>query len=254
MESKPNHSKRRTAKLGKKVSPRLQKLKDDFRKNGGRFEKIKVGDIFDIRPTKHYGLTNNKLFRTKGSVPVVVNSSVQNGIGGYVNLKPTEKANTITFSDTTTADSIFLQDRDFIGYSHVQGLYPKQKFNNWNEKSLLYFVSAFKKSALQHNFDYSNKFNRKIASKLNVFLPVYADNQLAFSYMENYVRELEAERVRELEAYLWASGLNDYVLTDEEEQALRERERERDVIIPNLLFLIFFTGLKREMWTFSAAM
>ncbi len=184
----------------------MQTLEENFKNNGGKFETFKVGDIFDIHPTKNYGLTNYKLFQTKGKTPVVVNSSSQNGIGGYVNLKPTEKANTITFSDTTTAESIFLQSEDFIGYSHVQGLYPKKNISNWNEKTLLYFVAIFKKSALQHNFDYANKFNRKLASKIDVVLPVKNNNQLDFSYMEQYVHELEIEHINKLDAYLLASG------------------------------------------------
>ena len=51
---------------------------------------FRVGDLFDIRPTKSYGLTNIRLFETKGNVPVVVNSSLNNVIGGYVNLQPLE--------------------------------------------------------------------------------------------------------------------------------------------------------------------
>ena len=80
--------------------------------------------MFEIHPTKNYGLTNSKLFETKGSVAVIVNSSANNGVGGYVDLTSTEKGNIVTFSDTTTSDSIFYQPNDFIGYSHVQGVYP----------------------------------------------------------------------------------------------------------------------------------
>lgn len=41
-------------------------------------------------------------------MPVVVNSILSNGIGGYVDLPPTEKGNMITYSDTTTPDAIFI--------------------------------------------------------------------------------------------------------------------------------------------------
>ena len=62
---------------------------------------------------------------------------------------------------------------------------------------------------------------------------------LAFDYMESYIKELEAERIQELEAYLKVTGLNDYTLTEQEQAALkafenlstaneRERERERE--------------------------
>ena len=41
-----------------------------------------------------------------------------------------------------------------------------------------------------------------------------------FDFMESFIRELEEERIRELNAYLLATGLKDYTLTSEEEKAL----------------------------------
>lgn len=41
-----------------------------------------------------------------------------------------------------------------------------------------------------------------------------------FDFMESFIRELEEERIRELNAYLLATGLKDYALSAEEEKAL----------------------------------
>ena len=41
-----------------------------------------------------------------------------------------------------------------------------------------------------------------------------------FDFMESFIRELEEERIRELNAYLLATGLKDYALSSEEEKAL----------------------------------
>jgi hypothetical protein len=180
------------------------------------YKKFQIGYLFDIHPTKSYGLTNSKLFETTGKTPVIVNSSRDNGVGGYVDLEPTEKGNIITFSDTTTADSIFYQPDDFIGYSHVQGVYPKQP-NKWSKEALLYFVINFRK-VTAGRFDYATKFNRKIAIELKISLPVTSGGDIDFAYMENYIRELEAVRIRELEAYLQVTGLSNYNLTDEDLQ------------------------------------
>jgi len=86
------------------------------------YDSFRLGDMFDIHPTKSYGMTNPTLFATAGKTPVIINSSRDNGVGGYIGLVPTENGNIITFSDTTTADSIFYQPQAFIGYSHVQGV------------------------------------------------------------------------------------------------------------------------------------
>ncbi|EPO0094860.1 restriction endonuclease subunit S [Campylobacter upsaliensis] len=66
--------------------------------------------------------------------------------------------------------------------------------------------------------------------------------QIAFDYMESYIKALEAERLQELEAYLKVTGLNDYTLSQKEQEALKafenlsalnERERERVSGTPN---------------------
>ena len=41
-----------------------------------------------------------------------------------------------------------------------------------------------------------------------------------FDFMESFIRELDEERIRELNAYLLATGLKDYALSAEEEKAL----------------------------------
>ncbi|NFI83072.1 hypothetical protein FDA36_02665 [Clostridium botulinum] len=168
-----------------------------FENNEIKYMEIKIGTLFDIHPTKYYRYTNSKLYETKGNVPVMSNSSLNNGIGGYVGLEPTEKGGMITFSDTTLgAKTIFYQPIDFIGYSHVQGLYP-YKPELWSENSLLYFISAFKKAS-GTSFDYSIKFNREIVSDLVVKLPILPNNEIDFKFMENYIDALKKISIKNI--------------------------------------------------------
>ena len=53
-----------------------------------------------------------------------------------------------------------------------------------------------------------------------VRLPITPDNEINFAFMESFIQELEAERIQELEAYLKASGLDSYELTEEEREIL----------------------------------
>lgn len=192
-----------------------------------KFKDFKIKEFFDIHPTKSYGLTNDKLFSTFGKTPVVVNSSMNNGIGGYVDLPATEKGNIITFSDTTTDNAIFYQPDDFIGYSHVQGVYPLEN-NLWSSKSLLYFLACFKKAA-KGRFNYATKFNRNIALEMTVYLPITDSGALDFNFMEKRISELEEERISELTAYLKVSGLEDCHLTNEEQKTI-EKYRSNKIV------------------------
>ncbi len=167
---------------------------------GLTWQHFKLGDLFEIRPTKAYNLTNPHLFDSNAKNPVVTNSSLNNGISGYSSLEPTEKGNQITYSDTTTSEGIFYQKRPFIGYSHVQGLYPLKYHEFWNEKTLLYIVVAFKKVACGR-FDYGNKFNRKIASEMSIALPTNPHGGIDFDFMNTFINALMKQTIQGVAQY-----------------------------------------------------
>ncbi len=167
---------------------------------GLTWQSFKLGDLFEIRPTKAYNLTNSHLFDSNAKNPVVTNSSLNNGISGYSSLEPTEKGNQITYSDTTTSEGIFYQKRPFIGYSHVQGLYPLKYHEFWNEKTLLYIVVAFKKVACGR-FNYGNKFNRKIASEMLILLPTNPHGKIDFHFMRTLINALMKQTIQGVAQY-----------------------------------------------------
>ncbi len=157
------------------------------------WKEFRVGDLFDIHPTKAYKCTNAELL-DGGGTNVVVNSAYDNGIGGTSTFSPTENGNMITFSDTVDANTIFYQESPFVGYPHVQGLYPVGKYQNaWTRGSLQYFVTVFRERALAVGFDYGNKFRRDIAANLFVRLPATPDGAPDWAYMESYMANLETK-------------------------------------------------------------
>ncbi len=183
------------------------------------FKKYRVGDLFDVHPTHAYKMSNSDLYETIGNTPVLSNSSTNNGIGGYSGLKATEKGGIITFSDTTTGgDTMFYQADDFIGYPHVQGMYPF--VDCWDEKCCLYAISAIRKAA-GDGWSYAVKFNRALVKELMIELPVVSHPDANHEYTVNdidwnYMRE----RITELDIYLQVTGLNDYELTDDDKRIL----------------------------------
>jgi hypothetical protein len=171
-----------------------------------------VGKLFNIKPTKAYKLTNAELL-DGGENPVVVNSAYNNGIGGASSKDTTEKGNMITFSDTVDANTIFYQENPFIGYSHVQGLYPIGQYATcWGKESLMFFAASFRKSALVKGFDYGNKFRRDIALTLKVKLPIDSKGDPDWQYMEEYMRNIEVRvstSISKLESVLYSSEVSD---------------------------------------------
>ena len=89
--------------------------------------------------------------------------------------------------------------------------------------SSMFITTAIHKSSYAGQFDYSRNFYAKDADDLNISLPT-KNGEIDFEFMESFMAELEAERIGELEAYLSATRLKDYALTDEEQQVLDDFE------------------------------
>ena len=123
----------------------------------------------------------------------------------------------------------------FIGYAHVQGMYPHLK-GKWTKECCLYAISSIRRSA-GNGWNYSVKFNRTHVKALKIELPViessdpkhtYTPEDIDWKYMNERIKELENERIKELEnerikeldAYLKVTGLDDYELSEEDKKLL----------------------------------
>lgn len=155
------------------------------------WKEFRIGDLFEIHPTKSYRKTNADLFFSVGKTPVVVNSAQNNGIGGFAVFNPLETGHIITFSDTTDANSIFYQPMPFIGYSHVQGMYPK--FARVSDAVMLFIKTAFQKQAMSMNFDYTNKFRRDTAANIMIKLPATPSGDPDWAYMDSFMGKILEE-------------------------------------------------------------
>lgn len=179
-------------------------MNNDLNKDTQNWKSFKIGNLFDIYPTKAYkDLTNDDL-NDGGNTPFVINSAENNGIGGYSTLSATEKAGVITFSDTTDGNTFFYQPFDFIGFPHVQCMHPIGHY--WTENQALFLVAIL----MFHNkglFNYGRKMRRDIISNTEIKLPVlensngtpvideskkYSDDGFIpnWQFMDDYIKSL----------------------------------------------------------------
>lgn len=127
-----------------------------------------IKDLFDIHPTKAYKNISKEELNDDGNVPFVVNSAVNNGVGGLSTFDATEKGGIITFSDTTNGDTFFYQPKDFIGFAHVQGMYPLNKV--WKKNELL-FLATILHFVNYGRYNYGRKMTRDNISNTIIYLP-----------------------------------------------------------------------------------
>ena len=110
---------------------------------------------------------------------------------------------------------MFYQDKPYFTGNKVKILIPK--FENFNKIKALFIVSIYQK-ALAH-LTWGIGSTTESIQEIKIPLPTI-DSKIAFDFMESYIKELEAQRIQELEAYLEVTGLNDYELNAQEREAL----------------------------------
>ena len=165
-------------------------------KRGGEY---KLGCLFEINPTKYYRLSNEEIMLNRGTTPLVSNQSVDNGVMGFSSLKPLNKGNTITCSDTTVgADTMFYQSKDFIGYSHIQHFVPK--FTPFNRAIALFIISSCRIATSNKKYDYGHKFNREEMKKTVIQLPI-KDGNPDYDVMETFISAIQKLVIKDVVLY-----------------------------------------------------
>lgn len=145
--------------------------------------------------------------------PAYSSVSTNNGIIGYTNSPEFICDEThpvfVTFGDHTRTFNI--ATKSFSVLDNVKVLLPC--VNDY--RLLLWIITAWQKKI--PNLGYARHWKK--AKNCVIELPT-KNGEIDFEFMEAFVAEIEAQRVAELEAYLLATGLKDYELTDKEKQAI----------------------------------
>lgn len=114
---------------------------------------------------------------------------------------------------------VYYQPNTFITTDGVLVLEP---LNFELNKSRGLFLTSILRKQLQQ-FGYTNTVSAQKLRELKLRLPykiIKNKKLIDFSYMENYIKTLEAERIETLKAYLTVTGLKDYHLTKNDENIL----------------------------------
>ena len=193
-------------------------------------KKFKIGDLF-------YSQTGNvdlKQEHINGrGIPVVSSGLADTGIIGNTDLDARIfPKNTITIDMFGNA---FFRDFEYKEVTHARVFTLIPRGFELNTETGLYFVALL--HWLPEKFSYNNMCSYAKICDLNISLPVieysdpshvYTPADIDWGYMQERIAELEQERIAELEqeriaeldAYLKATGLDDYELTDEDKETL----------------------------------
>ncbi len=183
--------------------------------------------MFDVKTVKSFdeGKLDIEKEKKPWYIEFIGRTRANNGIKGYVKemTVETNKENVISVSQIGTVVAQIRRNKRYAS-QNIFSLTPSKD----NDKLLsLFVVSAINKSISWSFSDgYGNYPTLDSLKDLTIQLPT-KNWHIDYEFIEEFVAELEAQRVAELEAYLIATGLNDYRLTTEEENALKEFEENK---------------------------
>lgn len=134
----------------------------------------------------------------------------------FRNINSYAAGNTISFGQDTA--TMFYQEKPYFTGDKIKILRPK--YAKFGKNNAQFFLSTMRKAFCSFAWG-SSRFNVETLKKQMVSLPIKNNGYIDFDFMESFIAELEAERVAELSAYLTVSGLDNYELSSDEENALK---------------------------------
>ena len=236
------------------ISRNLENLEREFRSNGGEFREYKVTNLFNYTR----GTRLIKSNRQDGKYPLVTAGEFDQGVKGFIEPN-TQKI----YNNAITIDmfcNAFVHLDDFCCDDNILVLQSK---NPINHKALFYIATVMNMD--KYKFGYGKQYRMNSLEAHKILLPTLG-GEINFSFMEKFIEELERERVEELEherveeldAYLRATGLKNYELTQSEKSALAkfdEFSRRGGVAkkfkIGDLFLVVSNPQLNKESFHFS---
>ena len=181
---------------------------------GELFEKIKVNSL------KYKTSEIPSIPKDEFILPALTAGIQNQGLNNYV---PKDNAtilkNVITISaNGANTGATFFQNKEFTVLQDAYAIKWVYTDDVLTDNNYLFLASAISKR-IYGNYEWTNKAGWERIKSEKIHLPTQ-NGQIDFAFMEQFIAELEAERIVELEAYLRVTGLSDYILTEEERAVL----------------------------------
>lgn len=154
--------------------------------------------IFSIVATSS-GIDKNKLNLSSGNIPYITRSDEKNGYNMFVSENQLLKykqdlGNCITIGlDTQT---VFYQPYTFFTGQNIQVV----NYKNCNKENAIFVIKLINLQMDKFNWG-GNGATLGRLSRTKILLPVTKSGEPDFEFMENYIKELEAEKLSEYKTY-----------------------------------------------------
>lgn len=207
---------------------------------------FRIGDLFEIQNT----LSFNKDLLTEGrEYDYITRTSQNQGIlqeTGFVNEENINSAG--NWSLGLLQMDFFYREKPWYAGQFVRKITPKIYLSR---NSILYFTVVLNKQKQSLLSVLVRDVDKKFLST-KIKLPILNDGSINYDFMDSFISdfmdsfisELEQERVVELKAYLSITGLDNYLLTDEEQVVLGRFEKG-DIVFSGFPYKSIFNNIKQ---------
>lgn len=159
----------------------------------------------------------NVSFTSLGDSEFIGRTQLNYGVQGLVNSSdfnfPPNLKNTITISQVGTIVAQYRNKQYYTSQNIVRLSNPKL-----TKRSGLFIVAVLNSWLTKSGFNGYITPKQSVIRQASIELPLlshadpnnYSQSDIDWQFMEKFIKELEAERIQELEAYLLATGLTNY--------------------------------------------
>ncbi len=142
--------------------------------------------ITDLFPDISRGKRLIKSNQIDGKTPYISSTAYNNGIDNYIgNEKKVRKfENCLTVANSGSVGSCFFHPYKFIASDHVTSLKNK-KYNKF-----VYLFIATMITRLSSKYNFNREINDKRISREQIILPIDAEGNPDFFFMENYIKKI----------------------------------------------------------------
>ena len=174
--------------------------------------------MFDILTYKKRFDANKVTVLEYGTNPYVVRMGSNNGQKGFIDedIEYLNDGNTISFGQDTA--TMYYQEKPYFTGDKIKIF--KSRYERFSNKNAHFFIAMLNRTFSKFSWG-SSSFNVNVIKSQPVHLPT-KNGEMDFAFMEYFISELEQKRMQNLQAYLKATGLDNYNLTSEEEKVLNE--------------------------------
>ena len=166
------------------------------------WKEFKTTDIFnDIQRGKRL----KKDDHISGVMPYVSSTGINNGVDGFVGNKENVRifSNCLTLANSGSVGATFYQPFSFVASDHVTKL-GNDKFNTY-----IYLFIANMMSRFSEKYSFNREINDTRIKKEKILLPINSQGKPDYAYMENYMKALECEKIKQYLRYKKQKTKND---------------------------------------------